>query len=173
MISDRHRKLYRDYYAVKLFQPAPRPSQWLERIRVYAYSLECSSILDYGSGAARCISGFAPTDLTVTDYDPGVPGIDAMPDPHDMVVCVHALEHVEEEMISDVLDHIRAMSRKATLIVASCEASTKTLPDGSPWHSFVRPDHWWHGKLSGLGYLPVSVRPGMEGREYAALWYTS
>jgi hypothetical protein len=134
LISQRHARLYQDYYAQRRIEP--RRSGWVDRVEALAKQLRASSIIDYGCGAARGISHFC--SLPVADYDPGVPGCTDIPAPADLVVSMHALEHVEPQYVDAVIDHMLALARTAVFIVVSCEPSTKKLPDGSPWHCFVR-----------------------------------
>jgi hypothetical protein len=165
LISDRHRDLYRDYYASR--EVVSRPNQWLKRIDDIAERLAVKSILDYGCGAARGISKFSR--FAVVDYDPAVPGCDAVPGPADLVVSIHALEHVEPECLDYVLDHMRRLYLTAALIVVSCESSSKTLPDGTPWHSVVRDATWWRGKLCGIPQPTIKT----PDKEFATLWLPS
>lgn len=162
LISDRHRDLYRRYYDTNVAES--RPSAWLPRIESLANAYEFSSVIDYGCGAARGVSRYSR--LSVADYDPAVPGCEAIPEPADLVVSVHALEHVEPESVDEVIDHMQGLALRALLIVVSCEGSTKVLPDGSPWHCFVRPWDYWLGRLH--DFRPVASIKG-NGKEFAAV----
>ncbi len=169
-MSDRHIDLYRKYYAghraLDLAQRAA--SRWLPRVEALAAQLGALTVLDYGCGSARGIS--VSLKLDVRDYDPAVPGCDAQPRPADLVVCVHTLEHLEDDDLAPTLRHLKMLADRAVLLVVSCEPSTKVLPDGSPWHSLVRPYPWWHQVLhDGEGYDPVPTLKD-SGKEYAALW---
>jgi hypothetical protein len=164
LVSERHARLYRDYYAQRHIEP--RPSGWLDRVEQLASSLEAASIIDYGCGAARGISRFSR--FTVVDYDPGLPQCAAIPQPADLVVSIHALEHVEPNCVDTVIDHMLALARKAVLITVSCEPSTKKLPDGSPWHCFVQSADWWRRRLS--SFEPQPVLKDRIGAEYAAIY---
>lgn len=163
LISQRHRQLYRDYYAARSI--ARQPSRWLPRVEAMAEQVDAHTILDYGCGAGRGISSF--TKYRAADYDPGVPGCTTEPAPADLVVSIHALEHVEPDYVDAVIAHMTALARKALFIVVSCEPSTKLLPDGSAWHSFVRSAAWWREKLS--AFEPQPVMMDRAGAEYAAM----
>jgi hypothetical protein len=163
MISAYHKQQYRDYYAARTI--APSPNQWLVRVEQLAADLKVESIIDYGCGAARSFSSFC--SLPVANYDPGIPEFSVVPPPADLVVSIHMLEHVEPQYVDCVIAHMFSLARKAVLLVVSCEPSTKTLPDGSPWHSFVMPAHRWADKLS--DFTPVPVLKDRPGAEYAAV----
>lgn len=164
MISDRHADLYRRYYAER--DIAPRPSQWQPRIEELARRIGARSIIDYGCGANRGLSRFSK--LRVVDYDPGLPEVSVLPEPADLVVSIHMLEHVEPECVDSVIDHMLSLAEKALLLVVSCQPSTKSLPDGSPWHSFVRDADWWRARL--IGFEPQAPLRDRPGSEYAALF---
>lgn len=165
MISERHRRLYLDYHAARAF-PLQR-NGWLDRIEELAAALGAQSVIDYGCGAARGISQFCR--YPVVDYDPGVAGCEGIPAPADLVVSIHALEYVEAAYIDRVLEHLLSLARKAVFLVVSCEPSTKLLPDGSPWHCFVRSAQWWQQRL--YDFVPVPTLK-TAGAEYAALRLT-
>lgn len=164
LISAKHRELYRDYYAQRI--TPSRASSWLSRIDALAAQLQASAVIDYGCGAARGVSIFSRFD--VIDYDPGVPECSALPAPADLVVSIHTLEHVEPDCVDAVIEHMQSLARLALLVVVSCEASTKLLPDGSAWHSFVRPASWWRARLS--GFEEQTIIKDRAGSEFAALW---
>ncbi|MBP8231745.1 MAG: hypothetical protein KAY22_05525 [Rhizorhabdus sp.] len=164
MISERHRQLYQQHYKGRTV--APRPNPWLHVIERLAREIEARDILDYGCGISRGVSRFS--SYPVRDFDPGVPECAAPPTAADFVVSIHALEHVEPDMIDAVLLHMQSLARKAILLVVSCEASTKLLPDGSPWHSFVKPASWWHHYLT--DYVPIPPKAARLGAEYAGIW---
>lgn len=160
--SERHLDLYRKYYELHTVQRAP--SVWLPTVELIADRVGAKRVIDYGCGMARGLA--FSKHLNVTNYDPGIPGLDANPNVHDMVASIHMLEHVEPFMVHDVIHHIESLASKAVFIVVSCQMSTKLLPDGSPWHSLVRPPDWWRETLKGMVEQPV-LNPG---KEYAALW---
>lgn len=162
LISADHRSRYLHHYASK-GPVEPRPNVWLPTIEEWIRDLGAQSVIDYGCGAARGVSRFC--SVKVHDYDPGVLGLDTVPQPADLVVSVHMLEHVEPEHMDRVIAHIKSLALKAALVVVSCEPSTKVLTDGYPWHCVVRPYDWWWGRLGGL------LLPTIKGnaREFATL----
>lgn len=97
-------------------------------------------ILDYGCGKQtfeRAL-GFA-----VKNYDPCIEGLDATPEPADVVVCVDVLEHIEPECLSAVLDDLQRVTKKLGLFSIACRPAKKTLPDGRNAHLIQEGAHWW------------------------------
>lgn len=112
----------------------------------YIMALGFQDVLDYGCG--KCSLDIAlPFDIT--NYDPCIPGKDAMPDPHDVVVCTDVMEHIEPEFVDNVLDHIKSLARyKVFFAIDTIRADhLKTLPDGSTCHPSVHSHLWWMPKL--------------------------
>src|SRR5262245_41951494 len=65
----------------------------------YAHELDARTVLDYGCGKNLLAPAIVAltSALEVHGFDPGVPGLDAMPAPADLVVATDVLEHVEEK----------------------------------------------------------------------------
>lgn len=161
LISDHHRGLYERYYAGR--DIAIAPNRWQQRIEDVAELVEARSVIDYGCGPSATLSAFS--NLPIRNYDPAVPAYSSVPERADLVVCLHVLEHVEAGCIDYVLEHLRSLAAKALFVAISTQESTKLLPDGSPWHSFVRDEEWWRSKLVGfVEYLAMDER-----KEYVAL----
>lgn len=180
MISDRHQDLYRAYYNAR--QPAlepPPPLLWHDAIWDFAVELGARKVLDYGSGPACQLAAHMPKHYQVWSYDPGVYGLDTLPSPvdstdgwrPDLVVCSHMLEHCEITAWRDTLTEILAMARRGVFLAVSCERSTKTLPDGSDWHSTVYPQAVWRDVVAAFaywqGYAVQELTP--KRKEYVAL----
>ena len=161
--SPAHIALYQAHYAT--VTPRMRPPRWLPLLEETAAAIWATSVLDYGCGPVANLAAFV--QLPVINYDPAVPAYAAEPGPADLVVCMHVLEHIEPEYVTATLLHLWSLTRKAALVMVSCQPSTKVLPDGSPWHSFIKPPRWWAETLEALALpgtceaLPVD-RPGLE-----------
>lgn len=165
LYTPRHISNYRKHYEATSPELAKRQNPYLERIEDFARQIGARDVLDYGCGYARGISRFST--LPVTDYDPGVWGLDREPQQHDLVVSVHALEHVESTQMIDVLSHMFYLARRGVFIVVSCKPSTKLLPDGSPWHATVLSPTAWSLILWDMTRR-TTIKPSDE--EFAATW---
>jgi len=105
-------------------------------------------ILDYGCGKQRLRDEMVPHGIKVTGYDPGIPGLDTPPEPHDYVFCLDVLEHVEPEFVDNVLDDLRRVTGKVGAFTISTILAQTILADGSNAHRTVKPIDWWLEKLS-------------------------
>jgi len=165
LISDKHRENYKAYYQA-LDGIDERPSRWQPLIEEIANRNSVETILDYGCGGfprlQRHMEGFA-----VTSYDPALPGFNYLPlNTFDFVVCIDVLEHVEPETLDDVIDYLQGRADKVLLISVSTSPSTKTLPDGSPWHCNVHDRAYWDAR-----FPDAKVIDNSDGRdEVTYLW---
>jgi hypothetical protein len=122
-----------------------------------------TSILDYGAGSANRLSVMLNQDYpgvySVTDYDPGIPDISQSPEPHQVVVCIDVLEHVEPELIDNVLDDLKRVTQQSGYFEISTQPALRTLINGKNAHLIVQPADWWIEKLS-LRFNVVSTEEG-------------
>lgn len=103
------------------------------------------NILDYGCGKQTLAR--ALPQYRIRGYDPGLPGLDDVPEPHDMVICTDVLEHIEPECIEAVLDDLQRVTLKTLFVQIPTEAAKHKLPDGRNAHLIIKPDRWWMQKL--------------------------
>lgn len=106
---------------------------------------DADTVLDYGCG-----KGVLSQVLDVTNYDPAT--YPELPEPHDLVVCIDVMEHVEGDSVEAVLAHIRSLTKKAAFFVISCQPAIKTLADGRNAHITICPPRWWRDKLHQVGF---------------------
>ena len=147
LISDEYRKLNTQLHADK-----PRYGAgghlWGQEVMLLIRSLQTISVLDYGCGKQtlrKCIKG-----IKIDGYDPAIPGLDMLPEPHHLVICTDVLEHVEPDKIDDVLEHIRELTRRVAFLVIATRPAKKKLPDGRNAHLIVEGCDWWRDKLKQL-----------------------
>ena len=121
------------------------------------------SILDYGSGYGafkEAMQGL-PGDMSIHEYEPGVPGKDQDPPVCDATVCFDVLEHIEPSKIDNVLKHIYDKTRFWAILHICTIPSRNTFPDGKNLHLIIEDSAWWVKKF--LGYwnvLEIDVTKG-------------
>ena len=119
------------------------------------------TILDYGAGKATLTRAcrIAGMTETITPYEPGVPEYAELPEPHDVVVSFGVLEHVEPELIDQVLKHTHSLTKTVAYHEIGTLPSKHIMPDGRPAHLIVEKAPWWKRKLEQAGYEVVGVEP--------------
>lgn len=108
--------------------------------------------LDYGCGKAELHTAFALKKLwgleKLDKYDPGVKEWCEPPTtPYDLVFCIDVMEHIEEQDVDAVLQHIYGLTNKIAFFSISTRPAKKNLPDGTNAHKTIRPEQWWRNKI--------------------------
>jgi len=137
---------------------------WSKDVQRFFKALGAGSILDYGCGAGSLAEALKP--LKVQQYDPGVPGREALPKPCDLLVCTDVLEHVEPDRLDVVLQHMYRITNKGAFVVISTRPAREVLPDGRNAHLIVQPSEWWLEKLKEVGWKIEQT----EERRGTAIW---
>lgn len=107
-----------------------------------------TTVLDYGCGQGalkRMVE--EPGEIVCAEYDPCIPGKDALPQPADIVVCSDVMEHVEEDCVGAVLDHIASLTQKLAIFVIATGPSRKIMADGRQAHITLHDMEWWRKAL--------------------------
>lgn len=115
-----------------------------EQILQMANRLQTRRILDYGCGKCTLQSSLP---FPIQNYDPFIPEYAAMPHDADIVVCTDVMEHVEEEHVDGVLEHIESLCNKAAFFQIATGPASKTLPDGRNAHITQHNGNWWLAEL--------------------------
>ncbi len=106
---------------------------------------KCKTVLDYGCGKATLARD---ADFDVQCYDPGIPEYEKLPEPADLVVCTDVLEHIEPDLLENVLKHISDVTIICSwILIRTVPDFSKTLPDGTGPHKIVEPPEFWHEKI--------------------------
>ena len=80
---------------------------WIPQISSLINHTHVDEVLDYGSGSGGMGRNLAlDRKVAVHLYDPGIPELDEIPEPRQMVACVNVMEEVEDEFIEGVLDDL-------------------------------------------------------------------
>lgn len=109
------------------------------------------TILDYGCGKGHQYSRHdmsAGWGVTVSLYDPAVPGFTGKPRKADGVVCIDVMEHIEKKDVPAVLHKIFGLAGKFAFFVICTRPSKKMLPDGRNCHLTIEPPSWWGGVIT-------------------------
>lgn len=118
--------------------------KWAKGVQTLMDTYNIESVLDYGAG--KC---FLEKELPiVTSYDPAFPEIAFPPEPADLVVSTHVLEHVEPDLLDNVLVHINSLTKKVFFIVVNSGPSKKYLPDGRDSNLIQEDIVWWVDTLT-------------------------
>jgi hypothetical protein len=102
------------------------------------------TILDYGCGKGELKKSLLPRP--VIEYDPAIAGKDKA-EPCDMVVCTDVLEHIEPDLLDNVLKHLLEMTKRKLLVAISLRPADKFLSDGRNAHLSLHDAFWWQAKL--------------------------
>ena len=116
---------------------------------------KCSEILDYGAGwggLKHSLSTDMP-DLIVHEYEPSRDDVSGLAKPCEFVVCCDVLEHVEPDLLEDVLDDLERVVSDTAYFTIFFHPALRTLSDGRNAHLIVKPFEWWLRKLSHRFYI--------------------
>lgn len=143
MISPQYRELNERMHKEKPLYGTSGAS-YANQVHALALSLQTEDILDYGCGKSTLAQNLP---YKIKQYDPAVKKYAALPRPADLVVCTDVLEHVEPEMLGDVLGHLKELTLRKAFLIISTRAANKTLSDGRNAHLTVEPAKWWLAAL--------------------------
>jgi hypothetical protein len=111
--------------------------------------LEVAHVLDYGCGSNLSLAKALYEGQLVKHafkyqaYDPCVPEYASPPVPAEMVACIDVLEHIEEDSIDEVLDHLMELTEAVGVFSIDTGPAVKFLPDGRNAPVLQRPPEWW------------------------------
>jgi len=163
MITEEYREQNRELHANPNYGVSG--AKWATLVGEIYVAHDCASVLDYGCGKQTL--GQAAPHLMIRGYDPCIEGLDDLPDPADLVVCGDVMEHVEEEHVDAVLDHIQTLARKVAMFVIATRPAKKTLPDGRNAHITLHDTNWWLDKL--MQRWSITALQVTEGKEILCL----
>lgn len=128
-------------------------ANWREAVRELS-EYGRRNILDYGCGRCTLSKALGPA-YCVTNYDPCIEGLDTPPEPHDVVVCGDVMEHVEPDLVMNVLQDVRRLMKVRGLFVIGMIPARKTLADGRNAHLSLHSHSEWVAKLQAAGFEVV------------------
>jgi len=137
--------------------------RWAPTVLDVCTRIGSRDVLDYGCGQRTLERALG---FPIRNYDPCIPGLDATPEPADVVVCTDVLEHIEPDCLDAVLDDLKRVVRKAGFLVIANRPAMKTLPDGRNAHLIQEGTEWWLPRLKSR--FEVAYVSEMQG-EFAVI----
>jgi hypothetical protein len=108
-----------------------------------------ASVSDYGAGKKNLVKGLAAAGIVLPayyPYDPAFPEY-GPPQPADLVCCIDVLEHIEPELVDNVIAELAAITHKLGFFTIHMGPAMKVLADGRNAHLIQKPSSWWLEKL--------------------------
>jgi len=156
LISDAYRQLNKELHAGGSYGQSG--DRWLNSVRFLIEKFQPTTVLDYGCGQGALGRALG---APIAEYDPAIEGKEELPKAADLVVCTDVIEHIEPELIDDVLDHLRSVTKRYLFAVISTRPARKILPDGRNAHLIIEPWEWWEQKIRArFAIAKLSVDPG-------------
>jgi len=127
--------------------------------------MDAKSILDYGCGECTLRPAIKKLGFKgfIGEYDPARFGKEAPPKPADLVVCTDVMEHVEPELIDNVLRHVRGLTGKGCFMVVATRPANKILPNGENAHLSIQPADWWLARIAQSGFKIIRSEEKRKG----------
>lgn len=107
-------------------------------------------LLDYGAGKGRLgqtLREMYEEDFVIHHYEPAVAEWSAPPEPCRFVACIDVLEHIEPELLDNVLDDLKRVAAGVAIVTVDTQPAQKILSDGRNAHLIQKPTSWWLPKL--------------------------
>ena len=130
-------------YGIASVGYAPLVAQVVEAIAAPA-------LLDYGAGKGRlgqALKQQLKRPLTIIHYDPAIPQWAALPAPCGLVACIDVLEHIEPDLLDNVLDELQSITPRLGFFSIHTGPAIKVLSDGRNAHLIQKPSSWWLPRL--------------------------
>jgi len=145
VISKEYAEQYQQMYRVAEY--GIHGHKWADKADQFLHSVGAASVLDYGAGQGTLSRELRNRGYEVTEFEPGIPEKATLPEQDfDTVVTTDALEHVEPELVDNVLDYIKGHSGSLFAVIAT-RTAVRRLPDGTNPHRTVKPGDWWVKQL--------------------------
>lgn len=150
LISEEYKKQITEYHKKTKWGGAVRGKE--DIIYQYMRLSKSKTLLDYGSGSGdlqRALRWEHGDDLpfSVHEYEPGKEGLDKDPPVCDVSVCIDVMEHVETDLVDNVIKHIYDRTRNFTVQNIDLKASTGAFPNFTNLHLTIKKSPWWLEKL--------------------------
>lgn len=146
-ITEEYRRMQQElhqnpHYGVASLAFAPLVAQLIKQAGV-------KSLSDYGAGKKNLLKGLTDAGISgvgYLPYDPAFPEYGA-PQAADLVCCIDVLEHIEPELIDNVIHELATITTKLGFFSIHMGPAGKVLSDGRNAHLIQEPTSWWLPKL--------------------------
>lgn len=119
----------------------------VSRIKPVIDKYGCTELVDYGSGHGGFRKALNNPSYSIHEYDPGIPGKDALAPEKDFLLSIDVLEHIEPELLDGVLKDMKRIMKKAGFFSIATGPARKILPDGRNAHLIIENHEWWENKI--------------------------
>lgn len=110
--------------------------------------LEVLHLLDYGCASCNLFKNLKVNHaMKLQAYDPAIAKYSTSPAPAEMVACIDVLEHIEPELLDNVLDDLERVTEAVIFMTIDTAPAQKVLPDGRNAHLTQQPMNWWLPKI--------------------------
>lgn len=146
-ITDEYRKMQQELhqnpnYGVASLAFAPLVADLIRQAGI-------KSVADYGAGKKNLLKGLGEAGISGVQYlpyDPAFPEY-GTPQPADLVCCIDVLEHIEPELIENVIAELARITTGLGFFSIHMGPAEKFLSDGRNAHLIQKPSSWWLPKL--------------------------
>ncbi|HUL57351.1 MAG TPA: hypothetical protein VLT60_10155 [Usitatibacter sp.] len=146
-ITEEYRKLQQELhknpnYGVASLQFAPYVASLYKQTH-------SRSLSDYGAGKQNLLKGLAASGVQPAEYYPYDPAFPEYGPPRsaDIVCCIDVLEHIEPELVDNVLAELGSIVTKFGFFSVHQGPAAKVLADGRNAHLIQKPTSWWLPKM--------------------------
>ena len=144
LISEEYRKMQEELhrnpnYGVASVHYAPIVAEVVK-------SVNAAELLDYGAGKGRLgetLNSLMLHPPLIHHYDPARSEWAAPPQPCACVACIDVLEHIEPDLIDNVLDDLQRVTIGHGVFTVHTGPAMKVLADGRNAHLIQQPPEWW------------------------------
>ncbi|MDH3286406.1 MAG: class I SAM-dependent methyltransferase [Betaproteobacteria bacterium] len=155
LITEEYREMQRKLhenpeYGTASVAYAPIVAEVISRLQT-AELLDTTELLDYGAGKGRlgeALREHIKTPLKIHQYDPAVPLWSKPPEPCSLVACIDVLEHIEPNLLDNVLDDLKRVTLQYGVFTVHTQAAKKVLLDGRNAHLIQQQPRWWLPKFT-------------------------
>jgi len=148
LITEDYRNMQREMhrnpdYGVASVEYAPLVAKVMETTGI-------DEILDYGAGKGRLgetLRSMYENPLVIHHYDPAIAEWSRQPAPCRLVACIDVLEHIEPDLLDNVLDDLQRVTAGVGVFTVHTGAAGKVLLDGRNAHLIQKPPSWWLPKF--------------------------